>query len=121
MHLLSMFPSPLNILLFSHRFQPQEMHEDSKRVDQPVHQCFLINTFLICSPESIISSFVIIAYLCSLKTRLSLTWLEKSHNKDLDGIKPVLEVCEQQRHRPACASGKTDQCLCYLPFGKYHI
>ena len=57
-HLLSMLLSPLNILLFSHRLQPQEMYADSKRVDQPVHQCFLINTFLICSLESIISKVV---------------------------------------------------------------
>ena len=31
------------------------------------------------------------------------------------------EVCEQQRRRPACASAQTDQRLCYLLFGKYHI
>ena len=30
-------------------------------------------------------------------------------------------VCEQQRRRPACASAKTDQCLCYSLFGKYNI
>ena len=30
-------------------------------------------------------------------------------------------VCEQHRRRPACASAHTDQRLCYLPFGKYHM
>ena len=32
-----------------------------------------------------------------------------------------LGVCEQHRHRPACASAKSDQRLCYLLFGKYHM
>ena len=32
-----------------------------------------------------------------------------------------LEVCEQQRHRPACASSKSDQRLCYSFFEKWHI
>ena len=31
----------------------------------------------------------------------------------LHGRKPVFGVCEHQRHRPACASKQTDQCLCY--------
>ena len=30
-------------------------------------------------------------------------------------------VCEQQRHRPACASAQSDQRLCYSLIGKYHI
>ena len=30
-------------------------------------------------------------------------------------------VCEQHRHRPACASAQTDQRLCYSLLGKYHI
>ena len=30
-------------------------------------------------------------------------------------------VCEQQRRRPACASAQSDQCLCCLVRGKYHI
>ena len=30
-------------------------------------------------------------------------------------------VCEQQKRRPACASGQTDQRLCYWLIGKYHI
>ena len=29
-------------------------------------------------------------------------------------------VCEQQRHRPACASTQFDQCPCNLLIGKYH-
>ena len=29
--------------------------------------------------------------------------------------------CEQQRRRPACASGQSDQCLCNSLIGKYHI
>ena len=29
--------------------------------------------------------------------------------------------CEQQRHRPACASAQSDQRLCYSLIGKYHI
>ena len=29
--------------------------------------------------------------------------------------------CEQQRHRPACASVQTDQRLCYSLIGKDHI
>ena len=32
-----------------------------------------------------------------------------------------LEVCEQQRHRPACASAQSGQHLCYSLIGKYHI
>ena len=39
----------------------------------------------------------------------------------LRGRKPVFGVCEQQRHRPACALAKTDQRLCYSLFGKYHM
>ena len=30
-------------------------------------------------------------------------------------------VCEQQRHRPACASTQSDQRLCYSLIRKYHI
>ena len=30
-------------------------------------------------------------------------------------------VCKSQRHRPVCTSVQTDQCLCYLLIGKYHI
>ena len=30
-------------------------------------------------------------------------------------------LCEQQRHRPACASAQSDQRLCYSLIGKYHI
>ena len=30
-------------------------------------------------------------------------------------------VCEQHRHRPACASAQSDQRLCYSRFVKYHI
>ena len=33
----------------------------------------------------------------------------------------VFWVREQQRHRPACTFVQTDQHLCYLLFGKYHI
>ena len=29
--------------------------------------------------------------------------------------------CEQQRHRPACASAQNDQRLCYSLIGKYHM
>ena len=32
----------------------------------------------------------------------------------LDVRKPVFGVCEQHRHRPACASAQADQRLCYL-------
>ena len=32
-----------------------------------------------------------------------------------------LEVCDQQRRRPACTAAQSDQRLCYLLFGKYHI
>ena len=32
-----------------------------------------------------------------------------------------LEVCKQQRPRPACASAQSDQRLCYLLIVKYHI
>ena len=32
-----------------------------------------------------------------------------------------LGLSEQQRRRPACASGQSDQCLCFSCFGKYHI
>ena len=28
-------------------------------------------------------------------------------------------VCEQQRHRPTCASAQSDQCLCYSLFGEH--
>ena len=35
--------------------------------------------------------------------------------------KPVFGVCEQHRHRPACASAQSDQHLCYSLFGKYHM
>ena len=35
--------------------------------------------------------------------------------------KPVFGVCKQQRRRPACASGQSDQRLCFLLIGKYHI
>ena len=31
------------------------------------------------------------------------------------------EGCEQQRHRPACASAQSDQRLCFSLFGKYHF
>ena len=30
-------------------------------------------------------------------------------------------VCEQHRHRPACASAQSDQRLCYSLFGKYNM
>ena len=30
-------------------------------------------------------------------------------------------VCEQHRHRPACASAQSDQRLCYSLFGKYDM
>ena len=30
-------------------------------------------------------------------------------------------VCEQQRHKLACAYAKADQRLCYFRIGKYHI
>ena len=30
-------------------------------------------------------------------------------------------VCEQHRRRPACASGQSDQRLCYSRFGRHHI
>ena len=33
----------------------------------------------------------------------------------------TLWVCEQHKRRPACASVQTDQHLCYLLIGKYHI
>ena len=36
----------------------------------------------------------------------------------LDARKPVFEVCEQQRCRPACASAQIDQRLCHFLFGK---
>ena len=39
----------------------------------------------------------------------------------LDGRKPVFDVCEQQRRRPACASAQSDQRLYYSHIGKYHI
>ena len=39
----------------------------------------------------------------------------------LDMTKPDFGVCEQQRCRPACASAQSDQHLCYLCIGKYHI
>ena len=32
-----------------------------------------------------------------------------------------LVLCEQQRHRPACASVQTDKHLCHSRIGKYHI
>ena len=35
--------------------------------------------------------------------------------------KPVFEVCEQQRRRPACAFPRSDQGLCFSLFGKPHI
>ena len=34
---------------------------------------------------------------------------------------PVFSVCEQQKRRPACASAKSGQRLCYSVIGKYHI
>ena len=34
-------------------------------------------------------------------------------------LSPV--VLEQQRCRSVCAFGQSDHCLCYSPFGKYHI
>ena len=37
----------------------------------------------------------------------------------LDARKPVLGVCEQQKHRPACTSVQSDQRLCYSLIGKY--
>ena len=40
----------------------------------------------------------------------------------LDTRKPVLGVCEQQRHIPDCPSVQSDQCLnCYSLIGKYYI
>ena len=39
----------------------------------------------------------------------------------LNARKPVFGVCEKQRCRPACASVQSDQRLCYLCIGKYHI
>ena len=41
----------------------------------------------------------------------------------LGNRKNVFWVCEfeQQRHRPDCAFGQSDQCLCYLLIGKQHI
>ena len=39
----------------------------------------------------------------------------------LDMGKPVIGDCEQQRRKPACASAQSDQRLCYLLSGKYHI
>ena len=50
--------------------------------------------------------------------------LDFYHLQALDGPdarKPVFGVYEQQRRRPACAYGQSDQCLCYSLFGKYHI
>ena len=34
---------------------------------------------------------------------------------------PSSRVCEQHWRRPACALAQSDQRLCYLCFGKYHI
>ena len=38
-----------------------------------------------------------------------------------DARKPVFGVCEQQRHRSACASVQSDEHLCYSLIQKYHI
>ena len=34
--------------------------------------------------------------------------------------KPVFAVCEQQRHRSACASAQSDQRLCYSLYRYYN-
>ena len=39
----------------------------------------------------------------------------------LDQVNLSSGVCEQHRGRPAWASAQSDQRLCYLRFGKYHI
>ena len=45
---------------------------------------------------------------------------ESSLYMGLDARKPGFGGCEQQRRRPACASERTDQRLCYSRYRKYH-
>ena len=70
----------------------------------------------------------------SAASDLGLHCLPMSHKKDARLIRVNLNrlygpqrektclpgVCEH-RHRPACASAQSDQCLCYSLFGKYHM
>ena len=51
-----------------------------------------------------------------LCTEISCCLLQASMKENWSSV-----VCKQQRHKPACASAQTCQCLCYLLFGKYQI
>ena len=51
-----------------------------------------------------------------LCTEISCCLLQASTKENWSSV-----VCEQQRHRPACASAQTDQYLCYSRFVKYYI
>ena len=76
---------------------------NNKGADQPAH------------PQKVISAFVI-------HFLESIIWAEKRKNLYLGFLKNLIAgVCEQQRRRPACISTKSDQCLCYSLFGKYHM
>ena len=48
-------------------------------------------------------------------------YLENCHYLGLEGRKPVFRGLQATKRRPACASAQTDQRICYLFFGKYHI
>ena len=39
---------------------------------------------------------------------------------NIGASKPDFAACEQQRHRPACASAQSDQHLCYSLSGKHN-
>ena len=56
--------------------------------------------------------------LCLRTTKTQTSWADQM---GINVRKPVFAVCEQQRRRPSCASPQSDQCLCYLLTGKYHI
>ena len=62
----------------------------------------------------ILISLVISAWYSAIFYQLQYIWGSTRENLSS-------EVSEQQRHRPACAFGQSDQRLCYSLFGKYHI
>ena len=56
-----------------------------------------------------VQGYCVHGYMSGILHKMGLVWRN-----------PVFMVCEQHRHRPACASAQSDQRLCYSLCGKYH-
>ena len=76
------------------------LHANTKDTDQPAHLPSLVSAFAVCSLES--------------AEQHKVRPLFQEHKLGLIKVKPDIIACKHQRHRPACASAQSGQCLCCL-------